>query len=134
MKHEIAKLLQLIFRLPRPNMIWGNKVENNWNLMTAYLYIRYIFNAGSGQVYGVWNIVQSSLLLYVAFSNKTLAVVVAVCGVLSFFVIGHILVIIGFQKKEANLANSQNPDLMEIKADVKKILQKLENPRDIIKP
>ena len=123
MKHEIAKILQLIFRMPRPNMIWGNKVENNWNLMTGYLYMRYIFNAGSGQVYGVWNIIQSSLLLYVAFSNKTDAIVVAVVGVLSFFVVGHILVVIGFQKKEANLANSQNPDLMEIKNDVKEILK-----------
>ena len=104
-------------------MIWGNKVENNWNLMTGYLYMRYIFNAGSGQVYGVWNIIQSSLLLYVAFSNKTVAIVVAVVGVLSFFVVGHILVVIGFQKKEANLANSQNPDLMEIKNDVKEILK-----------
>lgn len=122
MRHRIIKFLQLIFQVPRPNMIWGDKVENKWNLMTGYLYMRYIFGAGSGQIYGIWNVIQSSLLFYLAFANRFIAIMISVIGILGFFILGHILVVIGFQKQEANLSNSQNPVLMKIKNDVDKIL------------
>ena len=59
--------------------------------------------------------------------NYGLVIFIGILGILLAFYSGHIVVVAGVMKKDASLANSQNPELLEIKEDVKRIINILSN-------
>ena len=119
---NLYHFLRIIIKLPRPNEIWEG-AENTWNLYSGWLYAKYIFGVGSGEIFSFWNVIQTSLLFYVAFNNPFWAITISVLGMLGLFVLGHILTIIGYTRKTNKLVSSQNEQFMEI----------LENTREILK-
>ena len=128
---NLYHLLRIALKLPRPNEIWGENTENKWNLYNGWLYAKYIFGVGSGEVYSFWNVIQTSLLIYVAFKSSFWAITISASGIIGLFILGHILTAIGYVKKTNSLAQSQNEQLMEILKNTREILK---NEKDIKNP
>ena len=119
---SLYHLLRTVIKLPRPPEIWGKGVEDRWDFYSGWLYSKYIFGIGSGEIYSFWNVVQTSLLIYVAFQSPFWSITISVGGIVGLFVLGHVLTTIGYVKKTNSLAQSQNEQLMEILENTRKLL------------
>ena len=119
-------LLRKYLKLPRPDEIWKN-VPNKWGLWQGLLYGDMALSlpfAYAGKPISIFNTIVGLLILFKLNDLPTTPLIIF--GIVLFFVlliVGHIGIATGLIKRGAELQNSQNTDLMEIRDNVRKLLK-----------
>lgn len=127
---NIYHVARKVFKLPRPNEVWGEQAMNVWNPLNLYLYSKFAFSSALSHVGIVLGVLQTVLMFSIKFEAWGIGGPLAVAlltggGILSLFLIGHILFVFGVIKRENTMTQSQNKELMEIKQAVKEIQKSL---------
>jgi len=119
-------LLRKYLKLPRPDEIWKN-VPNRWGAWQILLYGDMALSlplAYAGKPISIFNTIVGLLILFKLNDLPTTPLIIF--GIVLFFVlliVGHIGIATGLIKRGAELQNSQNTDLMEIRDNVRKLLK-----------
>ena len=129
MRGNIYRFLRKVIRLPRPNEIWGERVDNKWSFSKFYLYLKYCISyalSHIGLVFGVAGTVISfsTWLAVKGYQGINVPLMIGL-GVMFIALAGHVLIVLGMVKKENNLTQSQNEELLEIRDNTREILKKL---------
>ena len=123
---NIYGLLRKYLKLPRPDEIWKN-VSNKWGAWQVLLYADMALSlplAYAGKPISIFNTIVGLLILFKLNDLPTAPLIIF--GIVLFFVlliVGHIGIATGLIKRGAELQNSQNTDLMEIRDNVRKLLK-----------
>src|SRR3990167_7999689 len=113
-------------KLPRPDEIWKN-VPNKWGLWQMLLYADMSLSLPLGYAQkpvSIFNTIVGLLILFKLNDLPTTPLIIF--GVVLFFfllILGHIGIVAGLIKRGAELQNSQNTDLIEIRDNVRKLLK-----------
>ena len=119
-------LLRKYLKLPRPDEIWKN-TPNKWGAWQVFLYADMALSlplAYAGKPISIFNTIVGLLILFKLNDLPTTPLIIF--GIVLFFVlliVGHIGIATGLIKRGAELQNSQNTDLMEIRDNVRKLLK-----------
>ena|SRR3990167_1851680 len=119
-------LLRKYAKLPRPDEIWKDS-PNKWGVWQILLYGDMALSVPLG--YGmkpmsIFNTIVGLLILFKLEELPTTPLIIF--GVVLFFTLliaGHLAIAMGFIKRGAELQNSQNTDLIEIRDNVRKLLK-----------
>ena len=119
-------VLRKYLKLPRPPEIWRN-VPDKWTFWQILLYADMILSVPLGYAQKPMSIVNTIIGLLILLEVKQVASggIVIIAGLILFFLLliaGHIAVVMGLIKRSAELQNSQNSDLIEIRDNVRKLL------------
>lgn len=127
MKNNLYIFLRRIVKLPRPNEVWGGKIENKWTLANFYLYLKYCISyalSHVGLIFGVaGTVISFSTWLAVKGYQNINVPLMLFFGILLIAIGGHILITLGMVKRENNLTQSQNEEILEIRNNTRKILE-----------
>ena len=119
-------LLRKYLKLPRPDEIWKN-TPNKWGAWQVFLYADMALSlplAYAGKPISIFNTILPLLILFKLNDLPTTPLIIF--GIVLFFVlliVGHIGIATGLIKRGAELQNSQNTDLMEIRDNLRKLLK-----------
>src|SRR3990167_8750067 len=121
-------LLRKYLKLPRPTEIWKN-VPDKWGIWQILLYADLALAVPLGYAQKPMSIVNTIIGLLILLEIKQVASggIVIIAGVILFFLLliaGHLAITMGLIKRGAELQNSQNTDLIEIRDNVRKLLNK----------
>lgn|SRR3990167_9715436 len=121
--------LRKYIKLPRPSEIWRN-IPDKWTPKLMYFYADMaLANALSFAMkpVSIFNTIVGVLILF-KLNNLPISPLI-VMGVVIFFgalVVGHIMIVEGFMKQQAELTNSQSPDLVEMRDNIRKLMKSAE--------
>ena len=119
-------LLRKCLKLPRPDEIWKN-VPNKWGTWQILLYGDMALSlplAYAGKPISIFNTIVGLLILFKLNDLPTAPLIIF--GIVLFFfllIVGHVGIVGGLIRRGAELQNSQNTDLMEIRDNVRKLLK-----------
>src|SRR3990167_10204965 len=119
-------LLRKYLKLPRPDEIWKN-TPNKWGAWQVFLYADMALSlplAYAGKPLSIFNTIVGLLILFKLEELPTTPLIIL--GVVLFFTLliaGHLAIAMCFIKRGAELQNSQNTDLIEIRDNLRKLLK-----------
>lgn len=127
MKPKIYSFLRKVFKLPRPNEIWGD-VDNRWDVFNLLLYAKFAIGHLSSWIGFAFGLFQTIALLgiYTEKTGSGFLVIALIGGGIAMFIAGHVLIVLGTMKREGNLAATQNEPTLKLLENTRKILDKLE--------
>ena len=127
-------LLRKYTKLPRPNEIWRS-VPNRWTFKLAYFYANMALSESMSHAQKPMSIFNTIVGLLILFELKQIApawilVIVGIALFLGLLIVGHTLIAIGFLKQQAELKVNNEPDLLEIRNNVRKLMWKSLTPEE----
>ena len=127
MKSRIYGFLRTVFKLPRPNEIWGDQAENKWNLVAVVSYLKFTTGHTSSWIGHIFGLIQTILLLGIVTKRTSLLILapVVLAGAIGMAIAGHILIALGLMRKENDFAAAQSTPTVKILENTEKILEKL---------
>ena len=118
--------LRKYIKLPRPIEIWRD-VPNKWTPKLIYFYGNMALGESLGQIHkpiSVFNTIVGILILFKLEGIASSEIIISI-GVLIFFfllIAGHALLASGFIKQQAELSMYQVPDIIEIRDNLRNLV------------